>query len=206
MINRYNYWYFEKAISDENCKKIIDFAKKKNSKKIATIGNLENLKSKKSKKFKELKKTRHSDVVWLDEKFIYDLIVPYVQTANRNSGWNYDFNRWESAQFTIYGKNQYYHWHADTTPEPSVEENNNKGTLRKLSMSLQLSDEKEYSGGNLQFDLRDIKNKRGVITDKRLRQKGTLVVFPSYVWHRVTPVTKGTRYSLVMWFRGLPWK
>lgn len=206
MINNYNYWYFEKAISNENCKKIIDLAKIKNSKKIGTVGNLETVENKKNKKFKELKKIRHSDVVWLDEKFIYDLIVPYVQAANCNSGWNYDFFRWESAQFTIYKKNQYYHWHADTTTEASLEENANKGTLRKLSMSLQLSDEKDYKGGDLQFDIKDVKKKNTIITDKKLRQKGTIVVFPSYIWHRVTPVTKGTRYSLVLWNLGYPFR
>ena len=79
------------------------------------------------------------------------------------------------------------------------------GKIRKLSMSVSLSDSQEYNGGNLEFDFRAIsKNKPWAC--KEINSKGSVVVFPSFLWHRVTPVTRGIRYSLVSWHTGDPFK
>ena len=80
---------------------------------------------------------------------------------------------------------------------------------RKLSVTCQLSDSSEYEGGELEFDYRNYSpNKRDELTHvmkaKPALKKGSIVVFPSFVWHRVRPVTKGTRYSLVVWNLGYP--
>jgi len=79
------------------------------------------------------------------------------------------------------------------------------GKTRKLSLTLQLSDPKDYSGGELEFDMTVNKNKpyREVLKNK---PQGTIVVFPSFIEHRVKPVKKGIRYSLVNWSCGQPWK
>ena len=53
---------------------------------------------------------------------------------------------------------------------------------------------------------KDIKDVRRILPIKELRKKGTVIVFPSFVWHRVKPVLSGTRYSLVCWSLGQPWK
>lgn len=71
---------------------------------------------------------------------------------------------------------------------------------RKLSMVVQLSDPKEYEGGDLRFA--EVENP----TIEDLRKQGTVVVFPSYLQHAVTPVTKGKRHSLVLWLSGPRWK
>ena len=71
-------------------------------------------------------------------------------------------------------------------------------------MTLSLTDPKEYEGGEFQFDFRDRKDKN-IITCKEVKKKGSIVVFPSFVWHRVTPVTKGIRNSLVCWNLGKPY-
>jgi len=78
-------------------------------------------------------------------------------------------------------------------------------------MTCQLTDGSEYEGGELQFDRRNyepnLRNKnKHVITSKEILAKGSIVVFPSFVWHRVKPVTKGKRYSLVMWNLGYPYR
>jgi PKHD-type hydroxylase len=80
-----------------------------------------------------------------------------------------------------------------------------------LSVTCQLTDGSEYTGGELQFDtrkydphLRD--ENQHVITSREILPKGSIVVFPSDVWHRVKPVTSGTRYSLVIWNLGYPFK
>jgi len=78
-------------------------------------------------------------------------------------------------------------------------------------MTCQLTDGSEYKGGELQFDFRDYNpnlrdESEHLITVKEILPKGTVVVFPSFLWHRVKPVTKGTRYSLVMWNLGEAFK
>jgi PKHD-type hydroxylase len=74
-------------------------------------------------------------------------------------------------------------------------------------MTVSLTDKEEYVGGDLEFDFKDTKNnKKNIKICKEIWPKGSIVVFPSFVWHRVKPVTKGTRYSLVMWSIGAPFK
>jgi PKHD-type hydroxylase len=78
-------------------------------------------------------------------------------------------------------------------------------------MTCQLTDGSEYKGGELQFDFRNYNpnlrdESEHLITVKEILPKGTVVVFPSFLWHRVKPVTEGTRYSLVMWNLGEAFK
>jgi len=83
--------------------------------------------------------------------------------------------------------------------------------IRKISVTCQLTDGSEYTGGELQFDTRSYDphmrdEDKHVITSKEILPKGSIVVFPSFVWHRVQPVTRGTRYSLVIWNLGYPFR
>ena len=82
------------------------------------------------------------------------------------------------------------------------------GKVRKLSVTLTLSDPKEYKGGDLEFDFRNLEPDKPTKTNrcKGILPKGSLIVFPGFVWHRVRPVKKGTRYSLVVWNLGWPFK
>jgi PKHD-type hydroxylase len=77
--------------------------------------------------------------------------------------------------------------------------------VRKLSISVQLSDCSEYEGGELEFQPRDVQDPNHTIACTEAQTKGSIIIFPSYVWHRVKPVTKGTRYSLVIWNLGRPY-
>ena len=79
-------------------------------------------------------------------------------------------------------------WHMDICATLST---------RKISFTIQLSDPKDYEGGDLQFFEGD-KTK----INPALREKGLLIIFPSYSWHRGLPITKGTRYALVGWVHG----
>jgi len=150
----------------------------------------------------------------LNDKWIYRELHPYVRMANKNAGWNFQWDFSESCQFTKYKLNQYYDWHTDPWAKPYQRKNPNDpdhGKVRKLSMTCQLTDGSEYTGGELEFDFR---NYDPPMRDesKHIRQvpeilpKGSIVVFPSHLWHRVKPVTKGTRYSLVVWHLGYPFK
>ena len=82
------------------------------------------------------------------------------------------------------------------------------GKIRKLSVTVSLSDPKEYKGGELEFDYKNSNpnQKNKLIKCTEILPKGSLVVFPSFVWHRVCPVKSGERYSLVVWNLGWPFK
>ena len=159
-----------------------------------------------------LRKRRYSDVTWLNDTWIYKEIQPYVTIANKSAGWNFDWDWSETLQFTKYKLNQYYDWHADSYHRPYKKTNKNEnGKIRKLSMTLQLTDGSEYEGGELEFDFRNydppLRDESKHLTQaKEILSKGSIIVFPSFVWHRVKPVRKGTRYSLVMWNLGYPFK
>jgi len=97
----------------------------------------------------------------------------------------------QGFQFTKYtAPGQHYTWHVDRGGGNGV---------RKLSVSVLLSDPNDYEGGDLELQLGDE-------AEKTERIRGMATIFPSWTLHRVTPVTKGTRYSLVAWVSGPPFK
>ena len=203
------YWYFTSAIPPRICDDIIKYGLSQ-AETMARTGGYDNRELTK-KEIKDIKRKRNSDVVWLNDRWIYKEIQPYVDQANKNAGWNFQWDWSESCQFTKYKLNQYYDWHCDSWDKPYVEEGPTKGKIRKLSMTCQLTDGSEYEGGELEFDFRnydphmrdELKHR---IQCKEILPKGSIIVFPSFVWHRVKPVTKGVRYSLVVWNLGYPFK
>ena len=80
------------------------------------------------------------------------------------------------------------------------------GKIRKLSMTVNLTNAKNYKGGNLKFDFGPHASGKRYHTCTEIRPRGSIIVFPSDRYHQVTPITEGTRYSLVMWSLGQPWK
>lgn len=206
-MNLYNYyWWFKSALPLKLCDDIIKFALIKQE-ELAITGGFDNKKLT-EKDIKKLKEKRYSHIVWLDENWIYKEITPVVQQANKDARWNYDWDRMEQAQFTKYGKGQYYKWHMDSTNKPfdNPEELFLHKKIRKLSLSLLLSYPDEYKGGDFEFDFSNVE--AGTVRHplKELCGKGSMVVFPSDTFHRVTPVTEGTRYSLVIWCSGDPFR
>ena len=162
-----------------------------------------------NKEKQNLKKLRNSNVAWLNDNWIYKEIHPYIDEANKRAGWNFDWDSSESCQFTKYKLNQYYDLHCDSqdTPYKDKTKPNAFGKIRKLSVTCQLNDESEYDGGELEFDTRSyMPHDKKIIQCKNILPKGTIIVFPSFVWHRVKPVTSGTRYSLVVWNLGKPYR
>jgi len=179
---------------------------------MARTGGLEDRKLSKDE-IRNLKHKRSSDVVWLNDPWIYKEIQPYVHIANKNAGWNFQWDQSEACQFTKYKLNQHYDWHCDSWNRPYNKPNNPRehGKIRKISMTCQLTDGSEYKGGELEFDYRDYDpymrdTSKHVVQVKEILPKGSIVLFPSFVWHRVKPVTSGTRYSLVVWNLGYPFQ
>ena len=140
---------------------------------------------------------RSSEIRWIDptdfnNRYITDMLWFFAHEANRNAfGFNIDYL--PDIQYTKYTaeENGKYDWHHDTFwGNPSAYD-------RKLSIVIQLSDPSEYEGGDFEFD-----NQYAQIPFDQARAKGTVIVFPSFINHRVTPVTKGERRSLVSWIQG----
>jgi PKHD-type hydroxylase len=208
------YWYFQSVIPPRICDLIVEYGKAEKNREIMAItggyGRDRDLNEKPltKKEIKKLQKKRHSNVVWMSDTWIYKEIQPYVHEANKNAGWNFEWDYSEVCQFTIYNKGQHYDWHSDNWDRPYEDEGPAKGKIRKLSVTVSLTDPKDYKGGELEFDFRnkDPDKKRNTKICSEILPKGSLVVFPSFVWHRVKPVTKGTRHSLVIWNLGQPYK
>lgn len=140
------------------------------------------------------KSARSSSVKWIPQdenwKWLYDRLMQLAVNANE-SLWNFDLiSAPELIQYTEYYASEggHYDWHQDIGP--------NEGSLRKVSITVQLSDSDEYEGGDLQLWY----GANSVVNSER--GSGVVVVFPSYMMHRVSKVTKGTRRSFVLWVGG----
>ena len=214
MILSNNYFYYDKVIPEKFCDDIVKTGKQFYESKLGVTGDIgskypdiENNK----KVVNKLVKVRHSTVRWLQENWIYRALFPIINEANKLANWNFQWDYAEQAQFTEYGINQHYDWHCDAWAEPYGEDQKDKtlvGKVRKLSVTVSLSNPYEYEGGELEFDFRNTKpnKKTNFRSCTEIKEKGSLVVFPSFVWHRVKPVTKGIRHSLVIWVLGESFK
>jgi PKHD-type hydroxylase len=247
-----SYYYFISAIPPETCQRIIDLGTSRiaeektagRSVEAYTFGEMQKGAqgpdakpqgelSKQTLKAQGIQKTyvRDSEVTWLNDQWLYDLIHPLIQTANLDAGWNWEWDYSESFQFTVYNPDGFYSWHKDGSsdssgaykryihgvtpvplksdgklPEGYVTDPNFVGRVRKISMTLNLNEPGAYEGGNLKFDFGHHTDGEQFHECEEIRPQGSMVVFPSFVDHTVTPITKGTRYSLVLWCLGKPWK
>lgn len=139
---------------------------------------------------------RQSTISWFplgtETAAVYRHLRPAVQQINEQH-FGFDLVGFgEAIQFAQYEPNNgHYEWHIDAGPGST--------SLRKLSVIIQLSDSSEYEGGDVEFQA------PGPI--RRIpRSRGTMVVFSPFLLHRVTPVTRGKRMSLVAWVTGPPFR
>jgi len=164
---------------------------------------------------------RDCEVAWFNDQWIYDMVWPYLLEANKESGWNWDIEWAEGFQFTKYTKDGLYNWHNDGgsdhhgkyikdnegLPNPCTDDPTFEGRVRKISMTMNLTDPKEYDGGKLKFDLSKTHDSGiDIMEIEEINRKGSIVFFPSFMSHTITPITRGTRYSLVLWVLGQPWR
>ena len=211
MHNTNEWFYFIGVLDKKTCNKIRNSAKGKwkesvvNTKK-GELTDEERITGEKPI-YKINKKTRISDIVWTNDQWIYDTIWPVMHGANERAGWKYDIRAVEAMQITRYKKGGFYYFHKDGKSDhlSAYDEPDNEflhGHVRKLSMTVLLND--NYEGGEFQFATYN--KEKCTIDTPEFNKIGSIVVFPSDVEHRVTPVTKGIRYSLVAWFLGPPFK
>tara|TARA_B100000029_G_C17343363_1_gene876143 strand:+ start:49 stop:672 length:624 start_codon:yes stop_codon:yes gene_type:complete len=143
-------------------------------------------------------KIRKTDVSFVTDKdnMVNEVVWDYIRHANKIF-FKYNLDHFQAVQFARYQNGGHYDWHQDYNYTEGATE------CRKLSLTMSLTDETTYEGGELEFynggkPYRQGKN--NVLSD--VRAQGSVIVFDSYDWHRVTPVTKGIRYSLVCWTVG----
>ncbi len=200
-MNLQNYFYvFPEGIPHRLCDDLINYGNSQTS-NIATTGDSD------TKDISKLYKQRNSSIVWMEEPWIYNLVLPFVQEANKQAGWNFDISVSEACQWTKYAETQHYDWHMDSFVNPHNQVGKPiHGLVRKVSVTVSLCDGQEYEGGDLEFDFRNTDEGSQPRICEEIRQKGSVIVFPSFVWHRVKPVTRGIRHSLVCWNIGYPFK
>ena len=146
---------------------------------------------------------RRSKIRWIkpdapQSQPLVNLIHSFFQQANKNA-YGTNISSITDIQHTLYEAKDkgHYDFHMDTFLET------NRMVHRKLSMTIQLSDGNDYEGGDFEFDKTYVPS----LPDQQLlRKKGAILVFPSILGHRVTPVTKGKRKSLVTWIDGPLWR
>lgn len=180
-VNHFNYYYYTSAFTNDEIQKIIDIGESLPKQKGETGSGDSATKS----------DYRVSDISWIGEnietRWLYQKIANYAIEANREM-WNFDiWGYHDSFQYTTYyGDGGHYDWHADLGPMMSN---------RKLSCVLQLSDPNDYENGDLEMNI-------GSEIMTVPKGKGLLCFFPSFILHRVTPLTGGVRRSLVTWLCG----
>lgn len=137
---------------------------------------------------------RRADLVWLDNvpdaDWVMDLIIDHVRVANRDT-FGFDVREFsESVQVAHYdaAREAHFDWHSDIG-------DGRIAARRKLTLVAQLSEPDAYVGGAL-----EVMPSSHIVTAERTR--GTVTIFPSYLLHRVTPVTQGNRVSMTVWAHG----
>jgi PKHD-type hydroxylase len=177
-INLYSYW--NNAFSKEECQTIINVAKNKGLIKGKTSGDSD---------------ARNCNISWLypndNIKWVFHRIIDITINLNQ-----------KFFQFDLFGLNEGLQFTNYEAPSGKYGKHVDKlfnSVVRKLSISIQLTNPEEYEGGELYL----YDNEKGTVMDKT---QGTLIMFPSYVLHEVMPVTKGTRNSLVTWVTGKQFK
>ena len=142
---------------------------------------------------------RKTDVSFITDKdnMMNELVWGFIREANAQY-FHYNLDYFQAIQFARYQNGGHYDWHQDTSGSPAE-----ASETRKLSLTMSLTDHTTYDGGYLEFyngEKPYEHDEHNVAKD--VKDQGSVIVFDSRDWHRVTPVTKGVRYSIVCWTVG----
>jgi PKHD-type hydroxylase len=195
MLNsKIGYKIYDNVFSSEECKNIITYCEKNGTK---GNGNFigENV---------EDTYIRSSKITWIEDNHLYQKIMPIISDANKSANWCFNLLRIEPLQFTRYDIGDKYEWHFDMDEKVYGSNHPLSGLLRKISFSILLSD--DFKGGEFQIETGHPGIKDRIHTVEKFNKIGSILIFPSYLPHRVLPVTEGIRNTLVGWCCGPPWK
>ncbi len=194
------YYWFKNALSKEEVDRVIAAAEKLPIHRATTIGSDGQV-----TEANDPNGVRSSMVKWIPQKdewdWLYNRMKELCLEAN-DTLWKFDLHSApEQIQYTEYydHENGHYDWHQDIGPGITP-------SRRKISITIQLSDGDEYQGGDLQITSGG-NGPDGLMPSMTCpRGAGVGVLFPSYMMHRVSPVKRGTRKSLVLWVGGAHYK
>jgi len=175
--------YYEGVFTPEECQKIIEMGQSK----VPNVAHIAD-----GQINTKIRKAKISWIEWENENsWLFHKLGELAKDAN-NTRYQFQISGFlEALQYTEYTKKgDHYTWHSDF--------GKGKIAMRKLSQVLLLSKPEEYTGGELEF--------QGLIDAKIPRTQGTLIQFPSFEYHRVTPLIKGNRKTLVTWLSGDPFR
>ena len=175
--------------SPEQCQNIIDMGHQQKAEE-ARVGH----KDKKEGSYDT--KMRITTISWIPFKALPDMYKIIERTMHQVNGNHFGYEGMqltEPAQFTEYPKGGFYDWHMDADVSGKHEP-----PVRKISMTILLSNQSEFEGGDLEFMTEGNKPPNLI--------QGQAIFFCSMLRHRVSKVKKGIRQSLVMWFGGTPFK
>lgn len=182
MVDTY-YWLWKSVVPKELCELVINTTDWSKAKK----GDFSTV-EKDGSKMTVKEEIRQTDIVFKNPMEPLGCILStYINVANNEANWNFDIRGVEDIQIGHYGVGGHYRFHQDFVPPFSP-------TIRKISAVLILSEPDTYEGGVLEL--------KGLQEPLPKLPQGSIVVFPSFVEHRVTPVTSGTRYTAVCWAVG----
>jgi PKHD-type hydroxylase len=192
-------WSYTIAFTSKQCEQIINIAKQETP-SWARTGDAPNL----DKTFEH----RRSKILWIPSNhpklsFVHETFWRIVTSMN-NQCFQSHITYLPPLQFTQYCENYQgeYKVHMDLDWLDSHSIASTQNHQRKISAIVQLSDPNTYEGGDFEFS-HEVRQKP---LKHEIRKQGTMMAFPSFLHHGVTPVTKGKRYSLVGWFEGPPWR
>ena len=145
---------------------------------------------------------RKSHVTWIQDKDIESQVTKVVNEANEKTKWNFLLREFEPLQYTVYNVRDHYDWHIDSHGKPYKD-----NLIRKLSFTICLNDDEtennNYTGGDFEICLpHPYHNKNKYFRFRKVFKQGTVIIFPSLIWHKVHPVVSGTRKVLVGWVIG----
>ena len=139
---------------------------------------------------------RKSKISWLTDEKLNKDINDIILDHNKKAKWNFVLKEFEPLQYTVYEVNDHYDWHIDSHSKPYP-----NGYIRKISFTLCLNE--DYEGGEFEISSPNPKPEKHINT--KFSDKftlGTVISFPSFIWHKINPVTFGTRKVLVGWVVG----
>ncbi len=183
-----NYWIWTGILSDSLCDAIIDEGDLLPAGDGMTGGNNNNT-------GQYNPDIRETNISFFDQPhWIHGICMYYANIANYNAGWNFEIYNSQNVQYARYFPDQHYSCHEDDTIKKDDE------TMRKLSVSIQLTDPNRYAGG--EFKIQDQHKPECYNIVDCFKPRGSVIVFPSVVRHGVNPVIQGVRHSVVCWLTG----
>ena len=184
-------------LTEKRCDELIDMFSKSEQYKATVAGTYKGSGSDVvNENVRKVQEVRFSEDIVLSDGFNLNKNLTMACEMANTLFFNFDTsNQLSNIRMLRYEDTGKYDWHLDI--------GNEETSVRKITAIVQLSDENDYEGGNFEFSMTD---ETGKDTAVGSRKKGSLILFPSYLGHRVSPLTSGVRYSILTWMLGNAFK